>query len=61
MDIEDYIMDQPHVMPRLNARVLQADPQYLDLTFQSGGCATCEEGGGGFLEVFSCNLISESN
>ena len=36
-------MDQPNVMPRLNARVLQTDPRYLDLTMQSGklGCYVC--------------------
>lgn len=32
-DIIDYLMGQPHVMPRLNQRILNADPsQYLDVS-----------------------------
>lgn len=32
-DIVDYLMNQPHIMPRLNQRILSSDePRYLDLS-----------------------------
>lgn len=50
LDVVDYLMEQPNVVPRMNPLILSTERQYLDFTTNAGDLQVA-------LCIFSLNLI----